>query len=208
MRGRTAVLGLTLLAGLAQGCSESSSAVPQDQAFAACVEDAGLEAPSADASAEAVAATMRRPEVLRCAATELEDEDLRTLMRAAYEEEAADDLVHALRELISSSGQGPQPLAEDTGRLLGALDQDSDAWNPARYETLLAWSVYVETEQEPPGFAEWQADHPDRTGDEAIESYVKEMRSADSGSEAYAAWDALEDIQSEIGQARSEMAGS
>lgn len=206
MRLRTAVVGLVALAALAQGCSDNE--VPQDEAFSACVEDAGLDAPATDASAETVSATMRKPEVLRCAATELDDGDLRTLMRIAFDEGAPDELVAALRELVSSSDRGPEPLAEDTGRLLGALDQDSDAWNPARYETLLAWSIYVRTEEEPSGFAAWQADHPEQSGDETIERYVKEMRSSDSGSEAYAAWEVLEEIQSEINRARLETAGS
>lgn len=202
--GKTAAV-LALVATLT-GCT--AQGVPQDDAFAACLRDAGLTAPAEDASEEQVAGVMREPAALRCAVDELDGEELRSLMRAGFDESDDGPLLESLRGFVAASDRGANVLAQEAGTLVGSLDQEAEGWQPSTYEPLMAWEIYVRTEQEPPGFDRWRSQNPDRSGDDAVIVYVQELSGARDGSQEYATWVDINDIQSEVREARLEAAQS
>jgi hypothetical protein len=188
------------------GCSQEP-ALPQDESFAACLERAGLSMPAEDAAEEEVSGFMQDPQAVGCAVDELDTESLQAWMRAGFEESGTGPLMETLKEYVASSDRGGLKLAQETGTLVGVMDQDSDEWNPRVYESVMAWEIYKAAEGEPPGFEAWSARSPSRSGAEAIVVYLGELGGSPAGSAEHEAWIEINELQSEVSKAREAAAG-
>jgi hypothetical protein len=148
---------------------------------------------------------MQETRALECAGDELDTESLRVWMRAAFEESETGPLRRALEEYIATSEHNEVAVAEETGTLVGVMDQDASAWVPTRYERLLAWEIFTR-EGEPSGFEEWKQANPDYRGDDAIRGYIRDLRDSDGDSREYATWIEIDDLEAEVQESRLEAA--
>jgi hypothetical protein len=178
-----------------------SRELPQDESFATCLEGAGLAMPAQDASEQQVRRVLQETRALECAVDELDTESLRAWMRAAFEESETGPLRRALENYIATSEHNEVAVAEETGTLVGVMDQDASEWVPSRYDRLLAWEIFTR-DGEPSGFEEWKQANPDFRGDDAARRYIVYLRDSDGGSPQSETWVHIDELEDEVRENR------